>query len=216
MAVFKALITFLICYLLGSISFAVIFSKIAGKDVRGLGSGNAGSTNMLRNFGFKWALLTFAGDFLKGSLGVFLAGIINAGSPHEAVIKESAVIFLLLGHMKPVFFSFKGGKGVATGLGALAVVAPKIFLIIFVLGFTIAAVSGFVSLAAISMSSLYPVMTVLAVVSAGEIKDTGAIIYIAIAFLIGAMILYSHRANFKRLINHEENSIYKKRRASRG
>lgn len=216
MAVFKALLSFLICYLLGSISFAVIFSKIAGKDVRNLGSGNAGSTNMLRNFGFKWALLTFAGDFLKGSLGVFLTGLINSGSPYEAVIRETAVIFLLLGHMKPVFFSFKGGKGVATGLGALAVVTPKIFGIIFVLGFAIAAISGFVSLAAISMSSLYPIITVLAVARDGAINTTGGIIYIVIAFIIGVMILYSHRSNFKRLINHEENSIYKKRRANRG
>ncbi len=216
MSVVKVMLSFILCYLLGSISFAVLFSKIAGKDVRALGSGNAGSTNMLRNFGVKWALFTFAGDFLKGSLGVFLTGLINSDSPNEALIKEIAVIFLLLGHMKPIFFSFKGGKGVATGLGALAVVAPKTFSVIFVLGILIAGISGFVSLAAISMSVLYPIITLFSAVYSKSPVGTAEIVYIAVAFLIGAMILYSHRANFKRLVRHEENSIYKKRGKNRG
>ena len=215
MDILKVLLTFVIAYLCGSISFAVIFSKVAGKDVRTMGSGNAGSTNMLRNFGIKLAAFTFAGDFLKGAFGVFLAGVINAGNPALAVIKEATVVFLILGHMKPLFFSFKGGKGVATALGALCILSPKLFLAILAVGVSIAGISGYVSLAAITLASLYPIATAYLTFISGGISTMGYI-YIGISFVIASMILFSHRTNIKRLLNHEENSIYKNRRKSHG
>ena len=215
MDILKVLLTFVIAYLCGSISFAVIFSKLSGKDVRTMGSGNAGSTNMLRNFGIKLAVFTFAGDFLKGAFGVFLAGVLNAGNPYVMMIKEAAVVFLILGHMKPLFFSFKGGKGVATALGSLCILSPKLFAVIFIVGIAIAGISGYVSLAAITLASLYPIVTAVLIYMGGNVH-TSEIIYIGISFIIASMILFSHRTNIKRLLNHEENSIYKNRRKSRG
>lgn len=204
----KIALTALCAYLCGSVNFAVIFSKFKGKDVRTLGSGNAGSTNMLRNFGIKLALLTFVGDFLKGSAAVVLAGFINQGDIHVNIIQGVSAIFVLLGHMKPLYFGFKGGKGVATALGALLVLSPIPFVIIFVLGLTIAGVSGFVSLAAISMAVLYPVITYLFFFRSGNISFP----FLLISVIIASMVLISHRGNIKRLLSGTENSIYKKRK----
>ena len=119
------IIVSIIAYLLGSISFSVIFSKkMAGFDVREKGSGNAGTTNVLRTVGKKAAILTLICDCLKGVIAVlvaFIAGKIIKDLDRSLLV-QLAGIFVILGHTFPIFFKFKGGKGDATSLGVLLIV----------------------------------------------------------------------------------------------
>ena len=129
------IIVSIIAYLIGSISFSVIFSKkIGGFDVRTKGSGNAGSTNVLRTVGKKAAVLTLLCDCLKGVVAVLIAVIAGniAKNLDKALLVQLAGIFVVLGHTFPVFFKFKGGKGVATSLGVILIVNWKIGLICLV------------------------------------------------------------------------------------
>ena len=116
--IWSYIITGIIAYLLGSISFSVIFTKrLAGFDVRKKGSGNAGSTNVLRTAGKKPAILTLICDILKGVIAVFIAFLIgkifNFDIQTSAILLQIAGIFVVIGHTFPIFFGFKGGKGVA-------------------------------------------------------------------------------------------------------
>ena len=116
----------LLAYLLGSLSFAIVFSRLSGSpDPRGNGSGNAGATNMLRLAGRKWAILTLLGDLCKGIVPVLLAQHAGLGVQAQAWVGLCAVI----GHLYPLYFGFKGGKGVATAAGMLmGIYAPAALL----------------------------------------------------------------------------------------
>ena len=119
------IIVSVIAYLLGSISFSIIISKkMAGFDVRDKGSKNAGSTNVLRTVGKKAAIITLICDCLKGVIAILIAYIAGniAKNLDRALLIQLAGIFVVLGHTFPVFFKFKGGKGVATSLGVLLMV----------------------------------------------------------------------------------------------
>ena len=112
----------IIAYFIGSINFSVILSrKMAGFDVRDKGSKNAGTTNMLRTVGKKAALITLICDILKGVISVFIAFILGLiiGETNKALLVQIAGIFVIIGHTFPIFFEFRGGKGVATALGVL-------------------------------------------------------------------------------------------------
>ena len=122
----------IIAYLIGSINFSIILSKkIAGFDVRQKGSGNAGTTNMLRSVGKKAAVITLICDILKGVVAILIAIILGNIVPtqNKALLVQVAGIFVILGHTFPIFFGFKGGKGVATSLGILLMSNWKIGLI---------------------------------------------------------------------------------------
>lgn len=127
----------IVSYLIGNINFALIISTFHRKDVRKMGSGNPGTMNMLRNFGAKLGVLTLLLDVLKGAIPVFFAGLIAVKSGYEPVycdiIKYLAGLFVILGHIYPVFLRFKGGKGVASTLGVFLVVNWQLTLIAFVL-----------------------------------------------------------------------------------
>ena len=159
------IITAVIAYLLGSISFAVIFTKkFAGFDVREKGSGNAGSTNVLRTAGKKAAICTLICDILKGVLAVLvglLIGVIaKADLNTKAMIIQTAGVCVVIGHTFPVFFKFKGGKGVATALGVLLVINWQIGLICLVFALLVMAFSRMVSLGSISAAILFPVLCI--------------------------------------------------------
>lgn len=157
------IIVSIIAYLLGSISFSVIFSKkLAGFDVREKGSGNAGTTNVLRTVGKKAAALTLLCDCLKGVFAVlvaFIAGKIVKDTDSSLLVQLSG-IFVVLGHTFPVFFKFKGGKGVATSLGVLLITNWQIGLICLVFALILMALTRFVSLGSIAAAILFPVLTV--------------------------------------------------------
>ena len=152
----------MIAYLLGSISFSVLITKkLAGFDVREKGSGNAGSTNVLRTAGKKAAILTLICDILKGVFAVAIAvvaGIIVDGVD-KALLVQLAAIFAVVGHTFPVFFKFKGGKGVATALGVLIIVNYQIGLICLLFALVLMVATRIVSLGSIMAAVLYPILT---------------------------------------------------------
>ncbi len=192
-------------YLIGSVNFSIIFSKsVFSKDIRKLGSGNAGSTNMLRNFGKRMGGVVFVCDVLKGYLPLMLVSqLVKAGHLPYLCIFVSAV-FVILGHLFPVFFGFKGGKGVATSSGIILATQPVLFPFVFLVMLVTVAVTGYVSLGSVICSALYPFG---AVALSLIIDDGHAAGWFCTALLMGAMVVFMHRSNIKRLIRHEENKI---------
>lgn len=195
----------IIAYAIGSISFSVIISKkMAGFDVREKGSGNAGTTNMLRNVGKRAAALTLLCDVLKGVVAIGIAIIVGKANPelNPAILVQIAAIGVVVGHTFPIFFGFKGGKGVATSLGVLLLINWKIGLICLVFGVILIALTQMVSLGSIAGAILFPVLTVFiheCYIVPGN--------YIIFSIIIGVFIAYNHRSNIKRLLNGTENKI---------
>ena len=159
------IIVAVIAYLLGSISFSVIISKkMAGFDVREKGSGNAGTTNVLRSVGKKAAILTLICDVLKGVLAVlvaYIAGNIVKEGVDRALLIQIAGLLVVVGHTFPIFFGFKGGKGIATALGVLLITNWNIGLICLVFALVLMALTKMVSLGSISAAILFPVLILL-------------------------------------------------------
>ena len=197
-----------IAYLIGSINFSVIISrKMAGFDVREKGSGNAGSTNMLRSVGKKAALLTLVCDILKGVVSVLLALVIGKinSNVDGAILVELAAFFVVLGHTFPIFFEFRGGKGVATSLGVLLLINWKIGLICLVFALILMALTRMVSLGSIAAAILFPVLCIF--ITDCYLVPQNHLSYIIFAIIMAVFIAYNHRSNIKRLLNGTENKI---------
>lgn len=201
------IIVAVIAYLLGSISFSVIFTKkFAGFDVREKGSGNAGTTNVLRTAGKKPAILTLICDILKGVVAVVFAiivGLIIKGDNNtKALLVQVAGIAVVIGHTFPIFFKFKGGKGVATALGVLLITNWEIGLICLIFALLLMALSKMVSLGSISAAVLYPVLCIF--ISQNFIVQGN---YVIFGILLALIVIYNHRANIKRIANGQENKL---------
>lgn len=199
------IIVAVIAYLLGSISFSVIISKkIAGFDVREKGSGNAGSTNVLRTVGKKAAVLTLICDVLKGVVVVLIATLVGKiwKELDGALLVQLAGIFVIIGHTFPIFFKFKGGKGVATSLGVLLITNWQIGLICLVFALVLMALTQMVSVGSIGAAILYPVLTIF--ITQNYIV-TGN--YIISSIIIAVLVVFNHRSNVKRLLSGTENRI---------
>ena len=197
-----------IAYLIGSISFSVIISKkMAGFDVREKGSGNAGSTNVLRTVGKKAAAITLICDVLKGVIAILIAMII--GNIFKNVDKELIVqiagIAVVLGHTFPIFFGFKGGKGVATSLGVLLMSNWQIGLICLVFALVIMAFSRMVSMGSVGAAILFPVLTLF--INTNFIVQASGMKYFIFSVILAAMVIFNHRANIKRIANGTENKL---------
>ena len=139
----------IIAYLIGSINFSVILSKkMAGFDVRQKGSGNAGTTNMLRSVGKKAAAITLICDILKGVVSIGIAILVGYlfNAQNKSILVQIAAIAVVIGHTFPIFFGFKGGKGVATSLGVLIMTNWQIGLICLAIAIIIMAITKMVSL----------------------------------------------------------------------
>lgn len=197
----------IIAYAIGSISFSVIISrKLAGFDVREKGSGNAGSTNVLRTVGKKAAALTLVCDILKGVVAVLVAFIIGlfAKNANSAILVEIAAIAVVIGHTFPIFFEFRGGKGVATSLGILLLINWKIGLICLFFALAIMAITKMVSLGSISAAVLFAVLTIF-------IRDSYIVEYnasfILFGILMAAIVIFNHRSNIKRIREGKENKL---------
>ncbi len=207
-----------IAYLIGSVNFSVIISKkMAGFDVREKGSGNAGSTNVLRTVGKKAAIITLICDILKGVVSVLIAllvGWIARESANSAIVVEIAALAVVIGHTFPVFFGFRGGKGVATSLGVILIVNWKIGLICLVFALALMALTRMVSLGSISASVLFAVLTMF-------IRDSyvGGIgfdfSFIIFGILLAALVIFNHRSNLKRIINGTENKLNFKKKETK-
>ncbi len=204
----------IIAYLIGSINFSVLISKkMAGFDVREKGSGNAGTTNVLRTVGKRAAALTLLLDILKGIVSILIAVLFGfiARKSNSAILVEIAAICVVLGHTFPIFFGFKGGKGVATSLGILLFINWKIGIICIVFGVFLIAITRMVSLGSISGAVLFAVLTIF-------IRDGYIVKYnssfIVFGIFLAAIVIINHRANLRRIIDGNENRIsFKKKPA---
>ncbi len=197
----------IIAYAIGSISFAVIISrKMAGFDVRDTGSKGAGTTNVLRSVGKKAALLTLLCDALKGVIAVLIALLLGllVKNSNKAILVEVAAFAVVVGHTFPIFFEFRGGKGVATSLGIILLLNWKIGLICLVFALILILITRMVSLGSICASILFAVLTIF-------IRDSYITefeySYIVFAILMAAFVIFNHRKNLKRIIDGNENKI---------
>ena len=192
----------IIAYFIGSVNFSVIFSrKFAGFDVRDRGSKNAGTTNVLRTVGTKAALLTLVCDILKGVIAIVVAIIASNiwKDLNGEELKYLAGFFVILGHTFPIFFEFRGGKGVATALGVLLTLNWKIGLICLIFELIIIAITRMVSAGSILAAILYPILTIFM-----EDIGFGAII---ISIFIALLIIFNHREDLKRIKDGTENKL---------
>jgi len=195
----------IIAYAIGSINFSVILSKkMAGFDVRKKGSGNAGTTNMLRSVGKKAAAITLICDILKGIVSILIAIVIGniIKNIDKAALVQIAGISVVLGHTFPVFFEFKGGKGVATAIGIILLTNWQIGLICLIFGIVIIALTKMVSLGSIMAAVLFPILTIF--IHNNFIVDGN---YIAFGIILGTFVTFNHRANLKRILNGTENKL---------
>lgn len=214
-AVAVALSAVIIGYLLGSVNSAIIVSKTIYKDdIRRHGSGNAGLTNMLRTFGKGAAGLTLLGDFLKTAIAVFIGGLLGGFGYQIALSYAFPTFFLpltylaglasILGHIFPVFYNFKGGKGVLCTAVMALVLTPFEFLILIAIFIAIVAWTKYVSLGSVIAASLYPIL----VYGHYRIFGLKEDVFVAlITILIPLIIVYCHRENLKRLSAGTERKI---------
>lgn len=206
----------IIAYCIGSINFSVIISKkFAGFDVREKGSGNAGSTNMLRSVGKKAAAITLICDILKGVVAIIISIIIGniISGVNKELLLQIAGIAVVIGHTFPVFFQFKGGKGVATSLGILLMSNWQIGLICLVFALVLMALTRIVSLGSCAAAVLFPVLTLFINENYTVLTDgKSGKVYFIYSLILAAIVLYNHRSNIKRLLNGTENKLSFKRR----
>lgn len=195
----------IIAYLIGSISFSVIISKkMAGFDVREKGSKNAGSTNVLRTVGKKAAIITLICDILKGVVAVLIAYIVGkfVKDIDRAILVQIAALCVVIGHTFPIFFNFKGGKGVATSLGIVLLLNWQIGLICLVFALILMILTRMVSLGSISAAILFPVLTIF--ITENYLVEGN---YIVFGILLAVFVVYNHRANVKRILSGTENKL---------
>ena len=194
-------------YLLGSLNSAIIISHLfLRRDIRAHGSGNAGATNMLRTYGTKYAVLTMVFDMLKGTVATTL-GFLLYGMGGAAV----AGFFCVLGHMFPIYYRFKGGKGVATTAMVALMIEPWTFLVMLLVFVAITAMTRFVSLASIMCAFLYPILLNAffpsPIMIDGVLIPTGKGLVMLMGLLTAAFVIFMHRENIKRLWNGKETKI---------
>ncbi len=201
----------IIAYLIGSINFSILISKKkAGYDIRQKGSGNAGTTNMLRNLGKKYAAITLICDVLKGVVAIGIAIIVGniLGDTNKALLVQIAGVAVVIGHTFPIFFGFKGGKGVATSLGILLMTNWQLGLICLVFALVLMALTRVVSMGSIAAAILYPILTLFVggghyiVESSG--LGNGYFIY---SVILAVIVIFNHRENIKRILSGTENKI---------
>ena len=190
----------IIAYLLGNISTSyIIAKKMMGVDIRTQGSGNAGSTNVLRTLGKKAGAMTFIGDLLKGVIAVLIGKLIATISGVDiATAGYLAVVGVVCGHNWPAFLGFRGGKGVATSMIAIN---PVLALSCFGIFLVIVAITKYVSLGAIIGISMSPIMMVFTKNSKGLI----ATLFLTVS------VIYTHRENIKRLLSGTERKLGEKK-----
>lgn len=191
MALFLILV---LSYFLGSIPFGMIVARVKGIDLAKTGSGNIGATNVFRSVGKGLGVLVFVLDMLKGFLPVYIA---SAASQNHYFIMLCGIL-AIAGHMFSPFLKFKGGKGVATGLGVILAIAPYLFILSFLLGISIITITGYVSLASITGSVFLTILM---------FRGGQPMSYVWMVFLITVFIIYKHIPNIKRLLNGTENKI---------
>lgn len=189
----------IVSYLIGSLNFAVILSRVFHHDdIRKHGSGNAGATNMVRTYGRKWGVLTFVCDGLKAVVSVF-GSMLLMGEGGAYI----GALFAILGHIFPVYYKFQGGKGVAVASIAILCLNPLVFAFLAVLFVIIVYASRYISLGSVICAFFYPMLLNAFNTDKGFISTT-------VSVLVAVIVIVMHRSNIKRLMNRTENKIGQK------
>ena len=224
--ILPAVIVMVVAYLLGSINFSIILTRIIKKeDIRDYGSGNAGATNVLRAVGKKASALTFALDFAKCAAAVIIGRLVigyvckQVGAPQEISNLGAYVagFACIIGHMFPIYFGFRGGKGVVTTSAMMLLIDWRVFIVLFAIFLIVFAAKRIVSLSSIIGTSLYPVGTFLItyffdfsgspLASHGNLELWYLVAVTVISAMTGAVVVIKHKSNIKRLINGTEKPI---------
>ena len=227
----QIIVTAVVAYLLGSINFAIIITKIVDKkkDIREMGSGNAGFTNVLRSVGKGPAVFTIVFDFLKAIIAVIIGGllfstILSDGSVQSAEFsaygKYLAGLCCIAGHMFPVYFGFKGGKGVVTTAALMAVADWRVFFVVLGIFAIVFVCSKIISLSSLTGAVCYPIATFLFLYFVDYRPNLGtenaySLFYVIISslftLLIGLCVIIKHKSNIQRLLNGTEKKITAKK-----
>ncbi|HHX60726.1 MAG TPA: glycerol-3-phosphate 1-O-acyltransferase PlsY [Epulopiscium sp.] len=194
-------------YLFGSLQTAIIIGRLKGLDIRSHGSGNAGATNTLRVLGLKYALLVFVGDMLKALMAIVIARLIFNNNPQlpDLLIAVYAGFGAILGHNWPVYFQFKGGKGIAVSMATLLMIDYRIGVVAAILFLSTIAFTRYVSLGSILLTLSAPIM--LTLLHKNDLVFFEVIILITI---IPVLAIYQHRANIGRLFKGTESKLGQK------
>ena len=193
-------LTAIVSYLIGSVNFSILLSKmLSGKDIRESGSGNAGATK-------KMGVITLLLDVLKGIVVILLSRLVkNIAGTDEIypVISYIAGVCVILGHNFPLYFGFKGGKGVATSLGVVLMLDWKVGLIVAVVAIAVMAVTRYVSLGSILGGAMYIVIEIVKMIVTKNVD----VIQLVCVVIIGGLLIARHHANIKRLLSGTENKL---------
>ena len=194
----------LVSYLLGSIPAGYLAGRVAGIDIRHAGSGNIGATNVMRVLGKRYGYPVFIVDFLKGLIAVSLSILIEKRAQPLSVPTELigiiAAISCVIGHSFPVWLSFKGGKGVATSMGALFGLVPFVALIgvaVWVITFEM---TRYVSVASMTAALAVPISILILM----PLKQTGGAVLLYFSICLAALVIFRHRSNLSRLVRGTE------------
>ncbi len=231
MDIFLLIVAFLVPYLLGSVNFSIVLSKcLKGDDIRNSGSGNAGATNMLRTYGKKLAVVTLILDVLKGVVSVLFGAfltllvskyVVSVGNEGIAVsystflkiqqqlpfYKFLSGIGVILGHNFPLYFGFKGGKGVATSLGTILTLNWRVGLIVALFALAIMAITRYVSLGSVIGAILFVAVDLSYMV----FTDSFSVLHLVFDIIIAALLIVRHHQNIKRLLNRTESKLGSKK-----
>lgn len=204
-------ITIIVSYLLGSINTSIIISKIRRSDIRSQGSGNAGATNTLRVMGKTAAIMVVAGDALKAFIAALVAMIVahfyNISYPESLILKYLALVFVVLGHNYPVYFGFRGGKGIVTSVAVIFAIDWRMGLIVLGMGIICIVLTKYVSLGSLVGCALFPLACYLKYMD--EPFSIEKLVIIPAAFL-GILGILRHKSNIKNLLSGTERKIGEK------
>lgn len=201
-----------VAYLLGSVNSAIVVSRLVyHDDVRKYGSGNAGLTNMMRTYGKKAAGLTLLGDTMKMLLSLLIAGLFFGFDYHVGMSMNFVMylvgLFCIIGHIKPVYYRFKGGKGVLSFATLALILTPLQFLFLFLVFVLLVWMTKYISLGSIVCAAFYPLLLQgwMQAISGSDNGYNGFIVLVSM--LAAAILIICHRANIKRLLSHTENKF---------
>ena len=201
----------IIAYFIGSVNTAIIMSKsLSGEDIREKGSGNAGMTNMMRNYGKKAGAVTLICDMVKGMLTVIIMTFLLRGfgeSDYQVIMfgQYIASLFAVIGHIFPVYYGFKGGKGIAVIVGSILLVDCRVALTCLAIFIILVLITKMVSVGSIAAIAMFPVTTL---IYQTFINKTEIGLYnMFVALLVAVIIIYKHHENIKRIISGTENKI---------
>lgn len=209
--VWAFLISAVLGYLIGSVNSSIVLSKLKNNDIRQHGSGNAGATNTLRVMGKTAAVLVSLGDALKAVVSILLAWLaaylLKQGPDIIAYCKYIAALFTVLGHNFPVFFGFKGGKGILTSVAVMFMLDWRIALIVLFVGVMLIVLTRYVSLGSIAGCALYPLFA-LAFYSGEPLLYKK--MQIVLAVILGLLGIWRHKKNIQKLLKGTESKIGEK------